>query len=106
MKRLKSIKIDTQCEGLSWQTRNGRRLGKRSIQDAWYLCPVTQESIIPEAGELKDLCMISPGVLNVVFAISSVLRDVLHKMRMDILWQIWITARVVAFALTNAGRVQ
>jgi len=60
---------------------------------------------ILEAGGIKGLYLIPPSVLNVVSVIYSALKDVFHRMRMDILWQIWTTVRVVAFAPMNAGRV-
>jgi hypothetical protein len=59
---------------------------------------------ILEAGGIKDLYLIPPSVLNAVSVIYSALRGVFHRMRMDILWQTWITVRVVAFAPMNAGR--
>ena len=62
-------------------------------------------STIPEAGGIEGLYMITPNVLNVVSVIYSAPKGVFHKMRMDILWQIWITARVAAFAPMNAGQV-
>ena len=64
-----------------------------------------QENIILEAGELKDLYMIFPSALNVVFAISSVLRDVYPRMKKDSSGRILITVRAVESVPMNAGRV-
>ena len=64
-----------------------------------------QVNTIPEAGGIKGLYLITLNVLNAVSAIYFALRGVFHRMGMDILWQIWITARVVAFVPTNAGQV-
>ena len=64
-----------------------------------------QANTILEAGGIKDLCLITLKVLNVVSVIYFALKGVFHRMRMDILRQTWITARVVVFVPTNAGQV-
>jgi hypothetical protein len=60
---------------------------------------------IPEAGRHRDPCMIIRNASNAAFVTFSVLRGVFHKMPMDILWQIWITARAVASVPMNVGLV-
>jgi hypothetical protein len=62
-----------------------------------------QVNTIPEAGGIRDPCMIIRNASNAVFVTSSVLKGVFHRMPMDILWQIWITAKAVASVPMNVG---